>query len=133
MFARLTGVSYVAVFNTRDQGQLIKPSMYQAIGSAIASIKTWPTGDQFPLYVTPANYEGLWWNGCSAGSESGWGLNIAHQGDVLFVTWFTYDANGNAWWLSMTANQSGETALTAARCTGPPALRSVPRLLIPLA
>jgi len=51
------------------------------------------------------NYEGLWWN-APAGSESGWGINFAHQGDVIFATWFTYDTTGKAWWLSMTANQT---------------------------
>jgi serine protease len=50
----------------------------------------------------PGNYEGLWWN-APAGSESGWGINLAHQDDVIFATWFTYDASGKAWWLSMTA------------------------------
>jgi serine protease len=48
------------------------------------------------------NYEGLWWR--AGGSESGWGINLAHQGDVIFATWFTYDATGKAWWLTMTAN-----------------------------
>ena len=50
----------------------------------------------------PIAYQGLWWN-APAGSESGWGLNIAHQRDTIFATWFTYDATGKAWWLSMTA------------------------------
>jgi len=49
-----------------------------------------------------ANYQGLWWNS-PAGSESGWGINFAHQGDVIFATWFTYDTSGKAWWLTMTA------------------------------
>ena len=52
-----------------------------------------------------ANYEGLWWR-APAGSEAGWGINLAHQDDVIFATWFTYDATGKAWWLSMTANRS---------------------------
>jgi len=50
----------------------------------------------------PIAYQGLWWKS-PAGSESGWGMNIAHQADVIFATWFTYDAIGKAWWLSMTA------------------------------
>ena len=50
----------------------------------------------------PVAYQGLWWKS-PAGSESGWGMNIAHQGDIVFATWFTYDASGKAWWLSMTA------------------------------
>ncbi|HEY5307625.1 MAG TPA: hypothetical protein VIK97_03865, partial [Casimicrobiaceae bacterium] len=48
------------------------------------------------------NYGGLWWN-APPGSESGWGINLAHQGDTIFATWFTYDLAGKAWWLSMTA------------------------------
>ena len=44
------------------------------------------------------NYQDLWW-AAPAGSESGWGLNIAHQGDVLFVTWFTYGPDGRGTWL----------------------------------
>jgi serine protease len=52
------------------------------------------------------NYQGLWW-ASPAGSESGWGINFAHQGDIIFATWFTYDASGKAWWLSMIANKTG--------------------------
>jgi len=58
-----------------------------------------------PPTVFPANYQGLWW-AAPAGSESGWGINFAHQGDVIFATWFTYDINGKAWWLTMTANKT---------------------------
>ena len=58
-----------------------------------------------PLDAAP-NYEGLWWNS-PAGSEAGWGINFAHQGDIIFATWFTYDATGKAWWLSMAANKTG--------------------------
>ncbi len=54
-----------------------------------------------------ANYQGLFWN-APAGSESGWGINFAHQGDVIFATWFTYDATGKALWLSMTATKIAE-------------------------
>ena len=50
--------------------------------------------------------EGLWWN-APASSESGWGINFAQQGNVIFATWFTYDLTGKAWWLSMTANKTG--------------------------
>ena len=57
----------------------------------------------------PNNFGGLWWN-APAGSESGWGINFAHQGDVIFASWFTYDLNGKGWWLVMTApNTSGNT------------------------
>ena len=58
--------------------------------------------DVFANPPPPANYEGLWWKAPS-GSESGWGINLAHQGDIIFATWFTYDFAGKGWWLSMTA------------------------------
>jgi len=77
--------------------------------------------------ASPApNFQGLWWN-TPAESESGWGINFAHQGDVIFATWFTYDANGKAWWLSMTANRTAANTFTGTlyRTTGPP-LSAVP-------
>ncbi len=57
--------------------------------------------------ATPPNYQGLWWNS-PPGSESGWGINLSHQGDTIFATWFTYDAAGQAWWLAMTAGKTAE-------------------------
>ncbi len=66
------------------------------------------------------NYEGLWW-ASPAGSESGWGINVAQQGNVIFATWFTYDVNGNPWWLTMAANETaeGEYSGTLYRSNGP--------------
>jgi hypothetical protein len=68
-----------------------------------------------------ANYEGLWWN-APAGSESGWGLNVAHQGDIIFATWFTYDATGKGWWLVMTAPKTAPNTYsgTLYQTAGPP-------------
>jgi len=54
--------------------------------------------------------EGMWWDAVDA--ESGTGINFTHQGDVIFATWFTYDPNGNAWWLSMTANKTSSNPET---------------------
>jgi hypothetical protein len=50
----------------------------------------------------PKSYEGLWLKA----DESGWGLNIAHQGSILFVTWFTYDVDGSGMWLVMSSGTS---------------------------
>lgn len=72
-----------------------------------------------------ANYEGLWWNS-PAGSESGWGINFAHQGNVIFATWFTYDATGKALWLSMTANRIGSDFIGTLYQTSGPAFFAVP-------
>jgi predicted dienelactone hydrolase len=66
------------------------------------------------------NFGGLWWN-APAGSEAGWGISVAHQGDVIFASWFTYDLHGKGWWLVMTAPKtSGNTfAGTLLQVTGP--------------
>lgn len=67
------------------------------------------------------NAQGLWWR-APAGSESGWGVNITHQGEVLFATWFTYDTNGEGLWLVMSEGRRVGTDSyvgTLYRTTGP--------------
>jgi hypothetical protein len=55
--------------------------------------------------IDPDNdHQGLWWN-APAGSEAGWGISFAQQEDVIFATWFTYNYEGAAWWVSMTAER----------------------------
>jgi hypothetical protein len=72
--------------------------------------------------VLPGNYQGLWWN-APAGSESGWGINFAHQGDVLFATLFTYDEAGTPMWLVMSRGDRQADGATYSgtlyRTTGP--------------
>jgi hypothetical protein len=74
----------------------------------------------------PPNYQGLWW-ATPAGAESGWGISLAHQGDVIFATWFTYDSTGKGLWLTMVANKDLTGAYTGAllQSTGP-AFSAVP-------
>lgn len=72
-------------------------------------------------YTEPAaNFTGLWWN-APAGSEAGWGISLAHQGDVIFAAWFSYDLNGKAIWLVMTAPNTGDSTFagTLFEVTGP--------------
>jgi len=67
------------------------------------------------------NYRALWWK-TPAESESGWGVNIDHQGDILFATWFTYDAGGRGMWLVMSRGARtgpGAYSGTLYRTTGP--------------
>jgi hypothetical protein len=47
--------------------------------------------------ASSTNYQDLWWNA----AESGWGLNVAHQDDILFATLFSYDNLGRGFWLVM--------------------------------
>jgi hypothetical protein len=55
----------------------------------------------------PVNFAGLWW--AAGGTESGWGIDLTHQADQIFATWFTYDTSGKAWWLSMLATRTTPT------------------------
>jgi hypothetical protein len=68
-----------------------------------------------------ANYQGLWW-ASPAGAEAGWGINLAHQGDTIFASWFTYDHAGKGWWLVMTASKIATNTYsgTLYTTTGPP-------------
>ncbi|MET0345120.1 MAG: S8 family peptidase [Casimicrobiaceae bacterium] len=74
-----------------------------------------------PGFATATNYQDIWWN-APPESESGWGISLAHQGNIIFATWFTYDAAGNPRWLSATVNSVGlrTYAGTLYRSSGPP-------------
>ena len=42
----------------------------------------------------------MWWGGLS---QSGWGLAVLQQNAMLFVMWYTYDAEGRPVWYAMTS------------------------------
>ncbi len=94
--------------------------------SALKTIARQIFADPVPvcqIVATPGpvpNYQGLWWN-APAGSESGWGLHLTHQGDVIFAIWFTYDGVGKATWLAMTAGKIAPNSYAGAiyRTNGP--------------
>jgi hypothetical protein len=75
-----------------------------------------------PPVVTAAsvNAQGMWWG--ANGAESGWGIDIAQQGDLVFAAWFTYDETGNAQWFVMPRGDrtSGDEYMgTLYRVSGP--------------
>ena len=57
-----------------------------------------------PTLAAATNYQDIWWAGTSAnpGTEQGWGINFAQQGDIVFASWFTYDLDGTPLWLVAT-------------------------------
>ena len=65
------------------------------------------------------NYQDLWWNP----AEPGWGINLAHQGDTLFATLFTYRDDGRGVWFVMSdgRRQAGTSDFTGTlfRTAGP--------------
>jgi hypothetical protein len=72
------------------------------------------------------NYQGLWWNS-PPGSESGWGINFAHQGDTIFATWFTFGPDGEPLWLVVSADRTSANAYSGKLYTGNgPAFNALP-------
>ena len=97
---------------TVDGTQVAKTITRQAFRSLPSC--TWSGFDR--SFAT--NYQDLWWNP----SESGWGVNIAHQEDILFATLFTYDANRQPVWYVMSEGNralSGGYTGTLYRTRGP--------------
>jgi hypothetical protein len=92
-------------------------------GTVTASNGVLPAATQpFTIVIAATrNYQGLWWND-PPGSESGWGVNFAHQGDTIFVTWFTYGADGKPTWFIILADKTGDGVYAGpvSIVTGPP-------------
>ena len=53
-----------------------------------------------PVTPTSFNVHGLWGNDPD-GSEPGWGINLSLHGNIIFLSWFTYDTDGTGMWLFM--------------------------------
>ncbi len=51
------------------------------------------------------NFQGLWW-ASPPFSESGWGINLNHQGTTIFATWFTYGLDGKPTWFVVSATST---------------------------
>ena len=63
-------------------------------------------------------YTDLWWNP----NESGWGINLNQQANIIFATLFTYDATGRDYWLvasGMQQQPDGSFSGTLYQTTGP--------------
>jgi alpha-tubulin suppressor-like RCC1 family protein len=56
------------------------------------------------------DYTDLWWNP----NESGWGIAVSQQANVMFLTWFVYDAGGEPVWYVASA-----CAVSGNGCSGP--------------
>ena len=107
-----------------DELKSIAGSNFEAVDTA--SMMVFPDS-AVTKQAAPVSYQGLWWRS-PAYSESGWGVNLSHQGDILFATWYTYDASGaGQWFVVSSANKTGDAtyAGTIHRATGP-AIDAVP-------
>jgi hypothetical protein len=74
-----------------------------------------------PNLALATNYQDLWW-ATPGGSESGWGVNLTHQGDTIFASWFTFDHDRTPMWLVVSAPRTAPGTYTGTlyRLTGPP-------------
>ena len=64
------------------------------------------------------NYQDMWWNP----AEPGWGINVTHQGNIIFATLFTYASDGRDLWLvasNLARQQDGRYTGEIHRATGP--------------
>jgi hypothetical protein len=120
-YAGVDQVSYAALptdgVSAIDRSGMIVPNLATNFNGQSASVTA----------PAPAiNYGGLWWNS-PAGSESGWGINFAHQGNIIFASWFTYDLTGKGLWLTMTAQNTTPGVYSGALYTTTgPAFDAVP-------
>lgn len=78
---------------------------------ALAFLLVSPASSAYTLdtSASPSPISGLWWNQ----NESGWGVNLIQQYDVIFVTMFTYDGAGNPTWYV-----ASDCAVTGGGCQG---------------
>ena len=115
------GARDVAVNENTNRVHVISPSGVTIFDAALLSGTSAPPGPPAPPAPSagPAfNVQGLWWRE----SESGWGVNLAQQGEKVFATWFTYDGSGNGLWLVMSDGRlQGNNTYSGAlyRTTGP--------------
>ncbi len=59
---------------------------------------------------TATNYTDLWWQPL----ESGWGLTIEHQGNLIYVVWYTYAADGQPVWMTALLSRQSNGSFTGA-------------------
>ena len=50
------------------------------------------------------NYTDVWWKE----SESGWGISVVHQGDLVFIAWYTYGSDGRPMWVTGLASRQAD-------------------------
>jgi hypothetical protein len=101
-----------------DQLQSIAGSNFEAVDTSVMQVDP-NTAEAKQAGST--SYQGLWLK--SPLDESGWGVNLTHQGNILVATWFTYDSDGSGMWLVMSngsQTSAGNFSGTLYRTTGPP-------------
>ena len=97
----------------------LSPGIYYLVVTHWESAATADYTMRFSLLPLTENYTDLWWNA----AESGWGINLNHQGSIVFATLFTYDARGAPMWLVLSnGERQGDGSFEGIlhRTSGPP-------------
>ena len=93
-------------------------------GTYYLAVSRWESGGtgayqlQVEFQAIGDNYTDLWW----IPSESGWGMNINQQSNIVFATLFTYAADGSPQWLVLSEGREqadGSFSGTLYRTSGP--------------
>jgi Copper type II ascorbate-dependent monooxygenase, C-terminal domain len=74
-----------------------------------ANTPTSVNAQAFAVSTATSPLTGLWWNE----TESGWGVGITQRAGTVFVTWYSYEANGTPSWYVMSS-----CPVVADGCTG---------------
>ena len=113
MTVTFSGASDATLTYTVNGVSVTKSITKQVFGSR-AALCSGTTGSR----TSVSNYTDMWWNS----SESGWGLNLTQQGDVIFAVLFTYASNRQGMWYVASATRQGDGSYLGdlLRTTGPP-------------
>ena len=121
----------VSILNNASTPAVAGATFYVGYGSSAAAMisegvfrnaVTVPGSGVCPLLPSQT---ALWWNP----AENGWGINLSHQGNILFGTLFTYDAGRAPLWLVMdrgVMQSDGRTFIGDLYRTTGPAFNAVP-------
>lgn len=94
----------------RNQSSVTGASLFlAALAFLLSSTANRSEAYSIDTAASPSIITGLWWNP----NESGWGVTLTQQYDVIFVAMYTYDAVGNPIWYVVT-----NCPVIASGCTG---------------
>jgi hypothetical protein len=109
-FADIDNATFAYTINGVAQAKNITR---QAFASPIP-VCAW--GDEQDL-AAATNYQDMWW-ASPPGQESGWGVNLNHQGNTVFATWFTFGLDGKPLWMVAAAQKTTGSVYEGALYTG---------------
>jgi hypothetical protein len=91
----------IAWYPAADTGGFLRTLRMVAL--ALVAVLSFPVS----ATTTVTDYEDIWYNS-PAESQSGWGVNIAQQGEVLFATLFVFGSDNTPRWYVATLQGAGD-------------------------